>query len=77
MDFVDVIYLFVDEEFDDGDLSILEIFLEIEVIVRKKIWREIVCDDRFDVIDYIYFVVWDGKKSSKGFYMVIYFNVLY
>ncbi|XP_073386553.1 uncharacterized protein [Physcomitrium patens] len=74
LDFVDVIHSLADEEFDDGDSSTSEIPLETEAIARKKTWREIVCDDRFDATDHTHSAVWDGKKSSKGFHMVTHLN---
>lgn len=40
------------------------------VIARRKTWREIVSNERFDATDHTNSATWDGKKRSSGFHMV-------
>jgi hypothetical protein len=39
-------------------------------VARRKTWREIVSDERFDETDHTNTATWDGKKRSSGFHMV-------
>jgi len=50
--------------------DVLKFPLVAGAIVRKKTWREIVSDERFDATDHTNFATWDGKKKSSGFHMV-------
>lgn len=56
----------------EGDIeaNVLESPLVAGTIARRKTWREIVSDERFDATDHTNSATWDGKKKSNGFHMV-------
>lgn len=58
----------IDEE--DADADAMESPLVAGAIARRKTWREIASDERFDATDHTNAATWDGKKRSSGFHMV-------
>lgn len=59
-----------EEEEEDSDTDVSESPLVAGAIARRKTWREIVSDERFDATDHTNSATWDGKKKSSGFHMV-------
>lgn len=57
-------------EEEDVEDNGLESPLVAGAIARRKTWREIVNDERFDATDHTNSATWDGKKKSSGFHMV-------
>ena len=59
-----------EEEEEDPETDSLESPLVAGAIARRKTWRDIVGDERFDATDHMHLATWDGKRKSSGFHMV-------